>query len=167
MWPKGNTIDDETVIGELHEGLYKLKGHPKQELFYESIEPSELWNQRISHVHYRELLMASKAVLGLLEIQIKHEEICKGCTQGKNVKKTFPNSERKTKGILEIVHSDICGPMSSSSLREYVYYVSFIDDFSRNTWMYILKWKSEVFSKFKEYKSLVENQTDRKIKTLR
>ena len=56
--------------------------------------------------------------------------------------------------------------MSSSSLIEYVYYVSFIDDFSRNTWVYFLKEKSEFFSKFKEYKDLVENHIDRKIKNL-
>ena len=67
---------------------------------------------------------------------------------------------------MEIVHSDICGPMSSSSLSGYVYYVLFIDDLSRKTWIYFLKEKSEVFSKFKEYKALVENQTDRKIKIL-
>ena len=57
--------------------------------------------------------------------------------------------------------------MSSSSLRGYVYYVSFIDDFSRKTWIYLLKGKNEVLSKFKEYNSLVENQTKRTIKTLR
>ena len=62
---------------------------------------------------------------------------------------------------------DVCRPMSSSSLSGYVYYVSFIDGFSRNTWIYFLKGKSEVFSNFKEYKALVENQMDRKIKTLR
>ena len=86
--------------------------------------------------------------------------------QGKNAKKTFPSSECKDKGILEIVHPDVCGPMSYSSLRMCVYYVSFIDDFSCNTWIYFLKGKSEVFSKFKEYNSLAENQMDRKIKTL-
>ena len=48
----------------------------------------------------------------------------------------------------------------------YVYYVSFIDDFSCNTWIYFLKGKNEVFSNFKEYKALVENHTERKIKTL-
>ena len=48
-----------------------------------------------------------------------------------------------------------------------MYYVSFIDDFSCNTWIYFLKGKSEVFSKFKEYKSLVKNETNRKIKILR
>ena len=112
------------------------------------------------------LSMASEAVSGPPEIQAKHEGICKGCAQGKNAKKTFLSSERKDKGILEIIHSDVCGPMSSISLRGYVYYVSFIDVFSCNTWIYLLKGKSEVFSKFKEYNSLAENQMDRKIKTL-
>ena len=79
----------------------------------------------------------------------------------------FPSSESKAKGILEIVHLNVCGPLSSSSLSGYVYYVSFIDDFSHKTWIYFLKGKSEVFSKLKEYKALVENQIDRKIKTLR
>ena len=83
------------------------------------------------------------------------------------MKSTFPSTKRKAKGILEIVHSDLCGPMYSSSLSRYVYYVSFIDDFSHKTWIYFLKWKREVFSKFKEYKSLVENQIDRKTKNLR
>ena len=87
------------------------------------------------------------------------------CVKGKNTKKTFPSSERKAKGILEIIHSNVCGPMSSSSLRGYVNYVSFIGDFSRNTWIYFMENKDEVFSKFKEFKSLIENHTENKIKT--
>ena len=95
--------------------------------------------------------MERKAVSGLPEIQAKNEIICKGYSQGKNAKKTFPMIERKAKGILEIVHSDVCGPMSSSTLSRYVYYVSFIDhDFSHKTWVYFLKGKHKVFSKFKE-----------------
>ena len=89
----------------------------------------------------------------------------KGCVKGKNTKKTFPSSESKEKGILEIIHSDVCGPMSSSSLSGYVYYVSFIDDMSRKTWIYFLKNKDEVFNKFKEFKGLIENHTKNKIKT--
>ena len=58
--------------------------------------------------------------------------------------------------------------MSSSSLSRYVYYVSFIDDFSRKTWIYFMKNKDElVFSKFKEFKALIENHTENKIKTFR
>ena len=55
--------------------------------------------------------------------------------------------------------------MSSSSLSGYVYYVSFIDDFSRKTWIYFMKNKDEVCSKFKEFKALIKNQTEKKIKT--
>ena len=54
--------------------------------------------------------------------------------------------------------------MSSSSLSRYVYYVSFIDDFSRKTWIYFMKKKDEVFIKFKEFKALMENHTENKIK---
>ena len=82
-----------------------------------------------------------------------------------NTKKTFPSSDSKEKGILEIIHSDVCGPMSSSSLSEYVYYIYFIDNLSRKAWIYFLKNKDEVFSKFNEFKALIENHTKKKIKT--
>ena len=59
------------------------------------------------------------------------------------------------------------GPMPSTSLSGYVYYVTFIDDYARKTWVYFLKSKDEVFGKFKEFKALVENFSERKIKTLK
>jgi hypothetical protein len=59
------------------------------------------------------------------------------------------------------------GLISVPSLGGSLYYVSFIDDFSRKTWIYFLRKKTKVFEKFKEFKSLVENQTDKKIKVLR
>ena len=52
-------------------------------------------------------------------------------------------------------------PMSSSSLSRYVYYVSFIDDFYTKKWIYFMKNKDEVFSKFKEFKALIENHTEK------
>ena len=106
-----------------------------------------------------------KVVEGILEIQAKHDGVCKGCAKGKNTKKTFPSSESKAKGILEIIHFDVCSPMSSNSLSGYAYYVSFIDDFSRKTWVYFMKNKYDVFRKFKEFKALIENHTKNKIKT--
>ena len=54
--------------------------------------------------------------------------------------------------------------MSSCSLSGYVYYVSFIDYFSRKTWIYFMKNKDELFSKLKEFKVLIENHTEKKIK---
>ena len=70
---------------------------------------------------------------------------------------SFPFGSKRAKQILELVHSDLFGPMKVPSLGKSVYYVSFIDDFSRNTWIYFLKKKSKVFDKFKEFKALVEN----------
>ena len=66
-----------------------------------------------------------------------------------------------------LVHSDVFGLVSVPSLGKYVYYVSFIDDFSRNTWIYFLRNKSEVFDRLKQFKELVENQTKKIIKVLR
>jgi transposase InsO family protein len=57
--------------------------------------------------------------------------------------------------------------MSVASITRSMYYVSFIDDFSCKTWIYFLKTKDEVFSRFQEFKALVENQTGKKIKVLR
>ena len=121
MWPKGKTFDDVVVIGEQEGGLYKLKGHLEQALVHDTIEPNELWHRRFAHVHYRALPLASKAIEGLPKIQEKHDGVCKGCAKGKNTKNPFPSSESKAKGVLEIIHSDVCGLMSSSSLSGYVY----------------------------------------------
>jgi hypothetical protein len=59
------------------------------------------------------------------------------------------------------------GSVHVPSLGKSLYCVSFIDYFSRNTWIYFLRKKSEVFDKFKEFKALVENQIDKKIKVFR
>ena len=74
-----------------------MKGHPKQALFHEIVEPNEIWHRRLAHVHYIALPIASKVVEGLPEIQEKHEGVCKGCTKGKNTKNTFPSSKRRKK----------------------------------------------------------------------
>ena len=107
----------------------------------------------LAHINYKALPYVSKVVIGLPDLNIEHEGTCKGCEKGKNIKNPFLKSETKTKGTLELIHSDVCGPISSISLSGYEYYVTFIDDYSRNTWIYFLKNKSEVFKKFKESKN--------------
>ena len=86
---------------------------------------------------------------------------------GKHTRKPFSNSETRSKEILDIIHSDVCGPMSDKSLGGHLYYVTFIDDHSRKTWLYLLKKKDEIFEKFKEFRLEVETLTKRKIKNLR
>jgi hypothetical protein len=167
MWPKGKTIEDAIVIGTKEGGLYKLKVHSDVALTHSTESPCELWHKRLAHINYKALPYVSKVVTGLLEFKVDHEGVWKGCAQGKNIKNPFPKSDNKVKGILELIHLDVCGPMPSTSLSGCVYYVSFIDDYSCKTWVYFLKSKDEVFRKFKEFKPLIENLSERKIKILR
>jgi len=69
--------------------------------------------------------------------------------------------------VLDLVHSNVFGLINVPSLSKSVYFVSFINDYSRRTWIYFLRSKSEVYSKFKEFKAFAENQTGKKIKCLR
>ena len=89
-------------------------------------------------------------------------------TRKEHQKSIFQNSTRKTNNVLELVHLDLCGPMSVPSLGGFWYYILFID-FSRKTWIYFLKWKEseEILKRFKEIKTLTENLSGHKIKTLR
>ena len=130
MWPKGKNIEDAIIIGEEEGGLYKLKGNSETAFVHESTDPSELWHRRLAHINYKALPHVNKVVTGLPDMKIKHEGICKGCAKGKNIKNPFPKSETKTKGTLELIHLDVCGPMSSTSLSGFEYYITFIDDFS-------------------------------------
>ena len=78
------------------------------------------------------------------------------------ISRIHSKSEKKTKGTLELIHSNVCGPIPSTYLSFYEYYVTFIDDYSENTWIYFLKAKDEVFGKFKEFKVLRENHSKRR-----
>ena len=106
-------------------------------------------------------------VTGVLEIQEDHDGVCKGCVHGNNVKSPFLSNEIKEKGILDIIYSRNIQTNVIKLSKKVCIYVSFIDDYSCKTWIYFLKNKEEVFIKFKEFKSIVENQIEKIIKTLR
>ena len=71
--------------------------------------------------------------------------------------------ERAT-NLLEIIHTDVCGPMSVKDHDKYRYFLTFTDDLSRYGYIYLMKHKSETFEKFKEFQSEVENHRNKKIK---
>jgi hypothetical protein len=135
MWPKGKTIEYAIVIGIEEGGMYKLKGHSDTALTHSTKIPCELWHRRLAHISYKSLPYVIKAVRGLPVFKVDHEGVCKGCAQGKNIKNIFPKSDSKAEGILDLINSNVCGPIPSTSLSGYVYYVSFIDDYSHKTWV--------------------------------
>ena len=94
--------------------------------------------------------------------------VCEGCVLGKHHKEMFGKGKAwHAKECLQLIHNDICGPLEVPSLSHTVYFLTFIDDFSRKSWVYFLKNKSAVFSIFQIFKYLVENESGKKIKTLR
>jgi hypothetical protein len=127
-----------------------------------------LWHQRLGHIGEKGLrtLHGKGMVEGMSNCTLDFD-FCEHCIYGKQNRVRFPSGATRAKGILELIHSDVFGPVPIPSLGKSMYYVSFIDDFSRNTWIYFLRNKYEVFDKFKELKALVENQTEKKIKVLR
>lgn len=73
----------------------------------------------------------------------------------------------RAKSPLELVHASICGDMQEPSLGKKFYFLTFIDDYSRHTWVYFLKQKSEAFSCFNNFKALAEKQSEYPIKILK
>jgi hypothetical protein len=78
--------------------------------------PFELWHRRLANINYKVLPYICKAVTGLPKLKGDHEGICNGCAQGKNIKNLFPKKDSKAKGVLELIYSDVCGPIPSSSI---------------------------------------------------
>ena len=68
--------------------------------------------------------------------------------------------------LLEILHTDVCGPMSVGARGGYHYFLTFTDDLRRYEYIYLMKQKSETFEKFNEFQSKVENHRNKKIKFL-
>ncbi len=93
---------------------------------------------------------------------------CEGCVEGKMHCMPFkPVGEIHSTRKLQLVHSDVCGPMPTESIGGCRYYVTFIDDYSRCCNVYFMKHKSEVLEKFKEFEAATASGSESRIGTLR
>nr|GEV40406.1 retrovirus-related Pol polyprotein from transposon TNT 1-94 [Tanacetum cinerariifolium] len=122
---------------------------------------SQLWHRRLGHLSYIMLkqLWSKGMVQGLPSIENVFD-VCKDFLVGKHHREPFPSkSTWRTNKLLELVHADLCEPISLTSNGDKRYTLCFIDDFSRKGWVYFLTKKSEAFYYFKCFKKLVEKQT--------
>ena len=92
---------------------------------------------------------------------------CIHCLHGRMHRLPFPSSRFVATSPFELVHTDLWGLAPLDSINGYKYYVIFIDDFTRFTWMYLLTNKSEVYSKFVMFHAMIKTQFSSTIKTLR
>ena len=105
---------------------------------------------------------------GLLEpLDFDEFPVCESCLEGKMTKGPFNAKGRKAQELLELVHMDVYGPMSTQAKGGYEYFITFTDDYSRYGYVYLMKRKFETFENFKEFRAEVENQLGKRIKAIR
>lgn len=123
-------------------------------------ESSWLWHTRLGHVNFQamNLMSTNKMARGLPEFS-QPKEICEGCLMSKQTRKSFPHQAQfHTTQPLELIHGDLCGPISPKTNVGNKYFFLFVDDFTRMMWLYMIKGKDEALSIFKKFRSLVEKE---------
>ncbi|KAH9717203.1 hypothetical protein KPL71_021739 [Citrus sinensis] len=146
-----------------------MKGTKQNGLYASVTEKSEdkarLWHLRLGHMSERGLKeLQKKRVFG--SDKLNSLGFCEDCILGKASSLKFESAVHSTKKKLAYIHSDLWGPAQVDSLGGCRYFLSFIDDYSRMVWVYVLKTKDEVLERFKRWKILVETQTNLKVKIL-
>lgn len=138
-------------------------------LLSKSEETSWLWHTRLGHVNFRamKLLSAGGMALGIPALT-QPKEICSGCLLSKQTRTPFPShTSFMAKQKLELIHGDLCRPISPPTPSGNRYFLLLVDDYSRKMWVFMLKQKSEALAAFKKFKMLVENEAMETIKVLR
>lgn len=134
-----------------------------------SEDKTELWHRRFGHLGHKGLrtLQYKQMVKGLPQIKAA-SKVCEHCMIGKQHREAIPKKSMwRASQRLQLVHADICGPITPTSNSNKRYLISFIDDYSRKMWVYFLAEKSEAFATFKNYKVLVEKEIGASICCLR
>ena len=130
----------------------------------------ELWHRRYGHLGFKSLQKLAKdnLVTGFDYCATTDLPFCEPCLEGKLHRSPYsPSTDKTTLEPLELIHSDVCGKMSSKSLGGAQYFVTFTDDKTRYVWVYVIKKKSDVFKCFCEWKKEVEKLLGRSVKILR
>ena len=161
-------------IGSLVDKLYQLNCEPvfkeNASVASEQSNDFDLWHQRLGHLNGQQLkaIDQKKLATGVKIKRTANLSFCEGCVEGKMHRKPFkPVGEIRSTRKLQLVHSDVCGPMHTKSIGGRKYFVTFIDDYSRCCAVYFLRNKSEVPEKFKEFEAITTNECGQKIGTLR
>ncbi|KAL0413214.1 UNVERIFIED_CONTAM: Retrovirus-related Pol polyprotein from transposon TNT 1-94 [Sesamum radiatum] len=126
----------------------------------------DIWHARLGHIS-KDRIMRLVDTKSLEIDDLDHLPTCESCLKGMMTKKPFVGQSVIAKDLLDLVHTDVCGPLSIPARGGFSYFITFIDDHSRYGYVYLMRYKSEAFGRFTEYRLEVENQTSRKIKVLR
>jgi transposase InsO family protein len=132
-------------------------------------EATWLWHARYGHLNFR--LLRELGVKEMVEEipLIQHgEQVCDGCALGKHHRAPFPRaSAYQAERGLELVHGDLCGPITPATPGGKLYFLLIVDDFSRYMWLELLRSKDEAFASFKKVKAAAESESGKRLKAFR
>jgi hypothetical protein len=120
-----------------------------------------LWHQRMAHLDYQSFhtLSAKNLVIGIPKL-IKALDVCTRCMVGKQHRRMTPqNTHSRVKEVLEFIDINICRPFSTPSFFRSRYFITFIDDYSKKTWVHFLKKKIDALPALKTFKNELEKET--------
>ena len=124
-----------------------------------------LWHYCLGHIGVKCMKkLHADGLLGSLDYESL--DACEPCLVGKMTKTLSSGTMERATDLLEIIHIDVCRPMSIKARGGYRYFLTFTDDLSRYGYIYLMKHKSETVERFKEFQSEVENHRNKKIKFL-
>lgn len=131
----------------------------------------DLWHFRLGHVNVCDLkkMIHNKMVNGIDAIDVcTDDKFCEPCVLGKHSRLPYNKKHiKRSKRILELIHSDVCGPLSTTAIDGSDFFVSFVDDYSRASMIYCIKHKSDVKDKFVEFVEMAEAKHGCKVSKLR
>ncbi|UYV73167.1 K02A2.6-like, partial [Cordylochernes scorpioides] len=128
-----------------------------------------LWHDRLGHRNIESIkkIQNENLARGLSLNNCSHNTDCVQCIQGKLTETPFPKkTEYRATETLQLVHSDVCGPLPTNSLSGKRYFITFTDDYSRYTKIYLLKGKDEVYEKIKDYVISAHTEFGKNIQTI-
>ena len=125
-----------------------------------------LWHCRLGHINKKSIQKLHSGGL-LSSFDYESFEKCESCLLGKMTKTPFTGHSERAKDLLELIHTDVCRPMSINARGNYQYFITFTDDFSIYGYVYLMKHNSESFEKFTAFQNEVQLQLGKTIKALR
>jgi len=125
-----------------------------------------LWYQRLGHISKEKMLRLMKSEI-LPKLDFSDWDVCLDCIKGKQTKHISKNPATRSSQLLELIHTDIRGPFDAPSFGAEKYFITFIDDFLRYCYLYLLHEKSQSVDVLETFINEVERQLDRKVKVVR
>ena len=112
--------------------------------------PMYLWHLKLSHMNLK-MIDGLVKEYPFLSLTIQLLSACTSCLDEKITKRSFSAKDNKSQGILKLIHTNVCVPLNVRARGDFEYFITFIDDYSRYDYVYLLQRKSESFKKFKEF----------------